>query len=658
MPTILITEEEVRNGAMDSLRDLEQLSQVRLRWAPSGGRTFTTDIGLACFAERGGSSWSISVVPSSIVLHPLLPDIIRGAVRAAVDSRWEVVTTTLKTVVTALVADEDFEITTYQALFSAVSAILRTRCDLGELTSTSAANAQSASLLILEQASEQTRDSIAQGVRLFRRRKKPRSEKSVIPTEAALVLATVFSDHFLQVARALISETSFPIKISVADEHFLITGVQRRMSWHARYLALSEEGTPAPDSLYDESLQLRFELPSEVTAALVSGSRQKAGFRRAAEGEARRLEVANSNPASFNRLIAISDALVSFIACTYFDTGANGSQLQGNSISDGRRNGIHVTDLLDDKGSVKLHQIKGSSCFLYETVKPRAGNKKISILFSSTWIRKILPTYLELREHIESLGFELPTALLFTMSVDMHGRVSFNDNPSLARRLWAAKQHVAHHFLSRFGLDSLSVSQIRHFKSSTITRLSGVRSSAALLGHTQKTALEQYNLVSETDAQLQLAGVLNSLSSIAVSAEIHSEHEQLPMGGHCSKPDDADEVIVESTELGLHSPSCRTKSGCWMCPHFAVHADTTDYWKIRSYLFVLGELRMSSEDFRLFADVHKPIEDRLAGLLDRISDSRPDLRSEFIRIDSRVRNGGLHSAYAELVETYEQLGVI
>ena len=95
-----------------------------------------------------------------------------------------------------------------------------------------------------------------------------------------------------------------------------------------------------------------------------------------------------------------------------------------------------------------------------------------------------------------------------------------------------------------------------------------------------------------------------------------------------------------------------------MCPHFAVHADKTDLWKMKSYLFVIEELRANSLDPAGTAAIHKPIVDRLTVLCERIIDVNVQMADASASIDQLVSNGQLHPIYRSLLDTYEKVDLI
>ncbi len=117
-------------------------------------------------------------------------------------------------------------------------------------------------------------------------------------------------------------------------------------------------------------------------------------------------------------------------------------------------------------------------------------------------------------------------------------------------------------------------------------------------------------------------------------------------------------MAVEAEGFGIFSPDCKTKTGCWLCPYFAVHADETDYWKLQSYLYVVSELRACSDDPVGVGAVHKPIVDRIGSAVLSIAEARPDLTERFNSIDQRVANGHVHTVYAELIQTYTMLNIL
>jgi len=205
---------------------------------------------------------------------------------------------------------------------------------------------------------------------------------------------------------------------------------------------------------------------------------------------------------------------------------------------------------------------------------------------------------------------------------------------------------------------TLTARQIRSFKSSSVTREDGSRASASILGHTHNTAISHYNRSSEAESQLQLSGLISDVAKISILQSRDREYRKLSPGGSCVKPQHEVEMAVESDELGLLAPNCRTTTGCWICPHFAVHANTEDLWKLQSYLYVLNELRLNSLSPEIVADVHAPIVRRLTDICARVLEVKPQLEIALKSIKRKVRDGNIHPIYEDLIRTYEEVGAL
>lgn len=659
MPKLLVTEADIDTAVVNSIHEPTELSKIRLTWAPRRRKLRESDFGCCCFVERHGTSMWMSVDPDSLITHPLIRDVMIGALRAAVSTRQLSIMTALRNITQELGNDDNHSIDSPNRILRAVSIRLRSRRHAEQITQTSAANRQAQVIEILSFGFDESRDEIVRGVRRFKHKQPAPKETATLPRDAGRLVAKASIDHFLNMTNSLVAGHQFPIPISVAGEQFLVTGGTVAKSLTPPYLSLDDAGRPATDSIFDTKFKVKT-CPSEdvLLEPKQLGAATNYSFCRSAARHRKYLEEANQRPDSIERLRAASDALYSFVVCTYFDTGANVTSLQGWEGPNGQEGAIQLADVVGNDGSTKLLQERGSSTYLCEVEKPRAGNKKISVLFSSTWVKRVLPAYLALRGHLETIGIDVPDSLIFTIEVSLFQEVSVNTNPILSRRIKASKRHVLGLFLSRFGLKSLTVSQIRNFKSAMLTKSAGVFTSAQILGHTPETALQKYNRIEEVEAQLQLAGVINTISSISILRADEVSGVRLSSGGNCEKPIEEDCIDIDSDVLGMHAPSCHTKTGCWMCPHFAIHADPTDYWKLQSYLYVISELRACADDPRGVAATHKPIVDRISDALARMVEVCPELSGTFQEIDQRVANGHVHSAYAELIETYTRLNIL
>ncbi|MGB5610903.1 hypothetical protein, partial [Eudoraea sp.] len=485
------------------------------------------------------------------------------------------------------------------------------------------------------------------------------SERRELSQDAGVAISRAAADHFLDVTKALLDDKPIPFAISINGEQFLVTASHAITKGLPRYLPLDKHGHPPPSSVYGTDYQLRkFSSPRYGTGRPHAEVRRLRNEYSVAMNEKIRAAAANSNPFSDVRRRLIAEALLSFCIYTYFDTGANVTTLQGK-IRDGvQQNAVLVSDIVSNDGTLVLSAERGVKGYLLSREKPRAGNKVIPILFSSIWVKRMLPMYLKLRDHLSDLGVSVPENLIFSLLDPTRNDYAIERNPRISQRLKANCGHILNHVLQKYDMERISIQQIRNYKTVSISRTHGPAASARIHGHSLETALKHYNRVEEAEAQLQISNCLNKIMSIAIVSAGAPENRRLAGGGACTKPDSLPDVAVESEELGLHSPNCRTRTGCWMCPHFAVHADKEDIWKMKSYLFVIEELRASSLDPAGVAAVHKPIVNRLIDLCDRIVSESSQLADAASGIDRMIANGQLHPVYHSLLDTYEKVNLI
>jgi hypothetical protein len=654
-----ITLADVRDGFLDDIVDPIELSQLLLEWKPNRSFSRQTDIGRFCFSERKGTGHYAYVDPRSLIQHDLLPAVVLGTLRALANRSDSSIPTCLGQLTLLLAADSKHELQTAGDLLKALTRLLRTQRETGDKARNTLANTQRFSIEILCLGFDVSYDSVLRGIPLLSSRGYSASHVRELSREAGAAIARAARDHFLGVANALIQQKPLPLEIVVNDRRFLVTARASAYGNAERYEELDKNGDPHPDSVYSSGLQLRqtrvHRQRSTRSPAEVARHRRRYS---AIQKETLRVKRANAkNDSTLRRLLA-SEALLSFCIYTYFDTGANASTLQGRLVGGIQRNALLVSDLTNKNGSLLLDAERGSMSYVLDTEKARAGNKRVPIVFSSIWVKRVFPVYLRFREYLSDVGVNVPDNLIFLMVSGPKSKNRIDINPNVCSRLRNIRGHILNLLLHEIGFQSITIRQIRNYKSVSLSRSHGPLVSARLLGHSLETALAHYNRVEELEAQLQLSGAINHLFSIAIADPTDTSQHRLPGGGACTKSDDEPIVEIVSDDLGLHAPSCRTRTGCWLCPHFAVHADKTDLWKMKSYLFVINELRMNSLDQIGVSKVHKPIVNRLENLCRRIESLSPDLAETSIAIDRQVASGHLHPIYESLMTTYEEVNLL
>jgi len=569
-----------------------------------------------------------------------------------------VATVVLGAIASVLAQDEEAEIVQPNALLLRVNGMLRTQIGGGRARA-SAVNMERCAISILSYGFGVDKTDVTRGVRTIRNLSNTTKRKHELSQESGSEIAKAFADHFFEVTGAILSEKNLPFRIRVGKDLYLVTASHAITKGIPRYMPLDESGRPPADAIYGPDCKLKnCSSPRFGTGRPHEEVRKLRNEYSRAQSERMRLSRANTDGSSTTRLRLISEAILSFSFYTYFDTGSNVSSLQGQVRNGEHRNAVTVNDLVDSKGRLRLNADRGSKGYVLHVSKPRAGNKEISILFSSTWVKKALPVYLRLRAHIEALGFDLPSTLIFGLNDPTRSSGKVLSNPRICTRFHNNNGHVVHRVLVKHGIKRLSINQIRNFKSVSLSREHGTAVSAKILGHTQQTALTSYNRISEQEAQLQLSGVINDISRIAILSEDSKATARLDAGGACSKPHDIPAQAVKSSAFGMHSPDCRTKTGCWLCVYFAVHADEEDLWKIKSYLHLIDELQASSDNPIGVRKVHAPIIDRLTDLYGRILDTRPSLKSNADMIDRKIQRGRLHPLYKSLEALYESVSIL
>ena len=650
---------DLNAGKLHDMDDPKKLSTIVLLWEPDGYKTRRTDIGSYCFSERSGSGRWVSVNPRSLISHDLLPKVVKGALLLLSEEPNPTTTVALSYLARILGADKKSELRSARDVYQRLNLLLRTVSENPEKALGGLVNLDKAAIAVLCHGFDAGRESLVQGIGTLRYFRQPPAENRAFSRKAGKAVARSAAEHFLALTTALLENEPLPFSIEINQKKYLVTASTSITTGLPRYLRLDDNGHPPPDSIYGTDLKLRklpcprygYGRPDDDVRRM----KNKYGL---AVNERLRLEAANKEKSSTTRRRLIAEALLSFCIYTYFDTGANISTLQGQVRKGRQSNAILVSDIVDEDDKVILTRERGAKGYLLTTEKPRAGNKKIPVVFSSFWVKRILPKYLLLREHLSKLGCSIPTTLIFSLLNPSRSGYQVEPNPRISSRLMSNCGHLLNLILQENGLTRLSIRMIRNYKSAALTREHGIEGSAKLMGHKIETSARHYNQVEEAEAQLQISKGINRLIEIAIVSADESVAQRLPGGGACTRDDSSAEVDVTTEALGLHAPNCKTRTGCWLCPHFAIHADKEDLWKMKSYLFVIDELRANSMDRRGVDAVHDPIVKRLIGLCDRVIAYSEDLAEAEKGIDNLISDGGLHPLYRSLLDTYEMVNLI
>lgn len=658
MARVEMTVEEILNESFSDSLCSTELSKIVLQWHPDGRRTTLTDIGAFCYGTRVGSGTYQEVDPTTLVVHSLTVPLVLGAVKLISKDPEYQIPYVLGQLVAVLASNQD-AISDPKSLFSHLNKVLRAQAKAKKKGLPGLVNTERLALKILRRGFSISKEELTAGIRLLRLKGKYRNKQRYLSAEEGQAIAKTASDHFMEVSRHIIDEAPLPFKIEANGQRYLVTARHSVCRGSSRYTPLDQIGEPPKGSVYGADLALRKgRCPRYGSGRSDSEVRRLRNDYSLIQNERRRLEAANADPLAVTRRRLISEALISFNVYTYFDTGCNITTLQGH-LTDGQQSGaILLQDIVDSSGAVRLSTLRGEQGYLLEKQKRRAKNKRIPVVFSSVWVKRHLPLYLELRAYLKAKGLKLPDHLIFAFKSPDQNTFEAEPNPVVFKLLAKNRGHLINQTLESYGRRYLNSRLVRNFKSTSITRTSGLETSAALLGHSPDTALEHYNRVSESEAQLQIAGAINTIMDIAVLSPTSLNAERLDGGGACLRPKDSQPVAVESSDLGHHAPDCRTKTGCWLCPHFAVHADEENLWKIFSYEYLLNEIASCSSDQLGARKVHKPIVDRLRTLVERILKNTPELCSKATAIEEKAMSGCVHPVYQEIVSVYEEVGVL
>lgn len=654
-----VTIQDVTSGALDDLTDSNELAKLVLKWTPDGHKKRETDIGAYCYAVRSSANYYARVDPESLITHELLANIILGTLRQLADKPDPTSTVALGYITNILHIDQRRELVNANSILLRLNRQLRTLDETGTKRRGSLINTERAAIKILQLGFDESSDDVTHGVRLLRNWKLSPNEKPGLSSKAGAAISRAAHDHFLQVSKILLEDKPLPTKIDINGKGYLVTASRAFHHGLPRYLELDENGHPPPDSIYGPDLQLR-----KLPCPRYGCGRPDAVIRRIlnkyhlGHNEHCRILDANGSRHSNVRKRLASEALLSFCVYTYFDTGANVASLQGRVRIGKQQDAILVSQIIDNDQSIVLDTERGTKGYVVTIRKPRAKNKSIDILFSSIWVKRFFPVYLELRNHLSELGTNVPDNLIFCLQDPTRGGYRVTPNPRVFTRLQVNKGHPINQVMREHGVERIDAQMVRDFKLRSLSREHGPVTGAKLLGHSLETSQKHYHRIAEAESQLQISKCLNTIMSVAIVESEKDVRERLASGGACRKPDSLPDVEVESEELGIHSPNCRTKTGCWTCPHFAVHADKEDLYKMRSYLYVIDELQANSIDPVGLAIVHKPIVERLTNLCSRIIEANPSLAEIDMAIKRMIAKSEIHPVYQSLLQTYEKVNLI
>lgn len=271
----------------------------------------------------------------------------------------------------------------------------------------------------------------------------------------------------------------------------------------------------------------------------------------------RLLERHNRNTNIYSRKKFANWAINSFITLFIAVTGMNVNQL--------------INLYWNDNFEVNK-ELQGFTCIKY-----RARNKVCEFKITSKFT-KLFMKYLELRKYLlEGASYDY----LF---------ISYDNQYNTIGQI---NRNIITQFYSRFihnyidpNFPSISPRQWRAFKNNEIIRKYDLVTAAALLQHSVKTNIKNYQEGNDTQLAREFGKFFDNLSSIVITSN-RNEVKQLssPSGNCCDYGKPA--PIEESPTMIL--PKCDTPQGCLFCNKYIIHTDEKDIRKLLSLKYIIIE---------------------------------------------------------------------
>lgn len=252
----------------------------------------------------------------------------------------------------------------------------------------------------------------------------------------------------------------------------------------------------------------------------------------------------------------------------------------------------------------------------FKTVKPRAGNRKVSFEIQNKFVKKF-KKYLKLRKYLAEVVES--DALILT-------------------GLKAQTMYPVTRTFEKLGVPASLVmpSEWRAAKSDWLVSNSDISTTATLLQNTENVVKNNYAAGSHTTHVDQMGAFLNSLSSSAII--ISDREDDTSLGyiesavGSCKSQGDPTKPNADT----LMVPNCVQPEGCLFCENYVVHADDKDIRKLLSciYMVELGKpLSGTIDDFdRMFGSVTH----RIWELINHIKKRSKDHHVMVLRIENEV----------------------
>ncbi len=330
------------------------------------------------------------------------------------------------------------------------------------------------------------------------------------------------------------------------------------------------------------------------------------------------MEKNNLDERSHVRLRIASLALVSHIFLIQLITGISTSELRE----------IKYSDLVDSRSGNLIGELS--------SVKRRAAGKKTRYPLGSKNGRKILQSYLRLREWVLN-GQKSRYAFIqmgrdgsYTKTVKQIDS-SFSDSGH--ERLMA--------IFENFDVPYIGPSLARKYKSLVFHELNtpnGITS--ALLNHKISTNAIYYaettNDRSENELSRYWTSVRAYASRLIESDKTSYESASSTGAGRCKNFDSPTPALASPSI----NPDCSKQFGCLYCEQYLFHADKEDLHKLLSLQYVIAEIRQNFADISYSTTVLQDLDVRIAQIIDQAASLSPKLREIVLDMKRRVFERG------------------
>jgi hypothetical protein len=313
---------------------------------------------------------------------------------------------------------------------------------------------------------------------------------------------------------------------------------------------------------------------------------------------------------------SVTDTQVLDLACVCF---------AGISVADSGANEATIAKLEYSKEIDDAMQKAQAVSMRLKEVKLRAGGKEVPIHFTAI-TRSRLSAYLEIRKRILAVAGDDTLQTLFVRASFLASNGNEIKVQKIAPLLIVMRARLKS--LVNIELPKITLRQLRLNSGNKFTELAGPQISAARLGQTLSTAINNYNSASPGQHRDEFSEFFASLAKTAVHAARDSGAaangaSDLSTGG-CKAVGNPRKIEVAPADI---EPDCRKTEGCLFCDKYAIHADETDIRKLLSCEYVINRLAPSRGSADEVTKLYDPISTRITTLLVELKLRNPSVYS-------------------------------